>query len=75
MQDVLVQKKQKLPIMYIAIIEEMKLTQFQWDELDELCRSTIRLHLAESVYFSQCWNVLLLMNYGRHCATHMKRIH
>ncbi|MCO5577438.1 hypothetical protein L7F22_031270 [Adiantum nelumboides] len=23
-----------------------------WEELDELCRSTIRLHLVELVYFS-----------------------
>ncbi|MCO5579782.1 hypothetical protein L7F22_033644 [Adiantum nelumboides] len=51
-QDVLVQKKQKLPIIYATQIEEMNLTQFQWEELDELCRSTIKLHLAESVYFS-----------------------
>ena len=27
------------------------MNQFAWDELDALCRSTIRLHLAESVYF------------------------
>ncbi|MCO5550603.1 hypothetical protein L7F22_004091 [Adiantum nelumboides] len=52
MQDVLVQKKQKLPIIYATRIEEMNMTQFQWEELDELCRSTIRLHLAGSVYFS-----------------------
>ncbi|MCO5548954.1 hypothetical protein L7F22_002418 [Adiantum nelumboides] len=52
MQDVLVQKKQKLPIVYATRAEEMTMTQFQWEELDELCRSTIRLHLAESVYFS-----------------------
>ena len=51
-QLVVVQKKQKLPIIYVAHTEEMNLTQFQWEELDELCRSTIRLHLAESVYFS-----------------------
>ncbi|MCO5564089.1 hypothetical protein L7F22_017745 [Adiantum nelumboides] len=52
MQDVLVQKKQKLPIIYATRSEEMNLTQFQWEELDELCRFTIKLHLAESVYFS-----------------------
>ena len=51
MQDVLVQKKQKLSIIYGAHTEEMNLTQFQWEELDELCRSTIRLHFTESVYF------------------------
>lgn len=43
MQDVLVQKKQKLPILYAARSEEMNLTQIEWEELDELCRSTIRL--------------------------------
>ncbi|MCO5581236.1 hypothetical protein L7F22_035114 [Adiantum nelumboides] len=51
MQDVLVQNKQKLPIIYATQIEEMNMTQFQWEELDELCKSTIRLHLAESEYF------------------------
>ncbi|MCO5604116.1 hypothetical protein L7F22_058275 [Adiantum nelumboides] len=50
-EDVLVQKKQKLPIVYATRTKEMNMTQFQWEELDELCRSTIRLHLAELVYF------------------------
>ncbi|MCO5601899.1 hypothetical protein L7F22_056025 [Adiantum nelumboides] len=48
MQDVLVQKKQKLLIIY----EEINLTEFQWEEFDELYKSTIKLHFAESVYFS-----------------------
>ena len=30
----------------------MNMTQFAWDELDALCRSTIRLHLAEVIYFT-----------------------
>ncbi|MCO5570878.1 hypothetical protein L7F22_024607 [Adiantum nelumboides] len=38
--------------MYLERTKQMNMTQFQWDELDELCKSTIRLHLAESVYFS-----------------------
>ena len=46
-QDVLVQKKQRLPILHATRIEEMNMTQFAWDELDALCRSTIRLHLVE----------------------------
>ncbi|MCO5601379.1 hypothetical protein L7F22_055499 [Adiantum nelumboides] len=51
MQDVLVQKKQKLPIMYLERTEQMNMTQFHWNELDELCKSTIRLQLAKSIYF------------------------
>ena len=52
MQDVLVQKKQRLPILYPERTEEMDMTQLEWEELDALSRSTIRLHLVESVYFS-----------------------
>ena len=36
-QDVLIQKKQKLPITHADRIEDMNLTQFQWQEMDELC--------------------------------------
>ena len=50
-QDVLVQKKQKFPITHANRIEEMNLTLFQWQEMDKLCRSTIRLHLVKSIYF------------------------
>ncbi|MCO5604716.1 hypothetical protein L7F22_058886 [Adiantum nelumboides] len=62
MQDVLVQKKQKLPIVYATRTEEMNMIRFQWEELDELCRSTIRLHLAESVSFSSSMPAKLLVS-------------
>ena len=51
-QDVLVQKKQRIPICYNARTEEMDMTQIEWDELDALTWSTIRLHLTESIYFT-----------------------
>ena len=51
-QDVLVQKKQRLPILHAERGEDMRLNQAQWDELDAMARSTIRLHLSESVYFT-----------------------
>ena len=40
-QNVLVQKKQRLPILHAERGEDMGLTQVQWDELDALARSTI----------------------------------
>ena len=51
-QDVLVQKKQRLPILHAHRAENMGLTHVQWDELDAMARSTIRLYLVESVYFT-----------------------
>lgn len=54
-QDILVQKKQRAPIVFATrqatLTEHFPLTQFEWDELDAMARSTICLHLAESVYF------------------------
>ena len=54
-QDILVQKKQKAPIVFAtraaALTEHFQVTQFNWDKLDAMARSTIRLHLAVSVYF------------------------
>ena len=35
-QDVLIQKKQKLPIAHVDRAEEMNLTQFHWQEMDEI---------------------------------------
>ncbi|MCO5601389.1 hypothetical protein L7F22_055509 [Adiantum nelumboides] len=61
MQDLLVQKKQKLPIIYATRIEEMNLTQFQWEELDKLCRSTIRLHLADTYEKDTTSNKVFMM--------------
>ena len=52
MQDVLVQKKQRLPIMQATCTENLGMTQIEWEELDALARSTIRLDLVESVYFT-----------------------
>eukprot|EP00250_Pteridium_aquilinum_P021200 c25051_g1_i1 orf=1172-1807(-) len=55
-QDILVQKKQKAPILFAnraaALTEHFQVTQYDRDELDAMARSTIRLHLAESVYFT-----------------------
>ena len=51
-QDILLQKKQRLPILQATRIEHMNMTQFEWDELDALCRSMIRLYLAELAYFT-----------------------
>ena len=44
MQDVLVQKKQRLPIMQATRTENLGMTQIEWDKLDALARSRIRLH-------------------------------
>ena len=48
MQDVLVQKKQRLAIMQATRTENLGMTQIDWDELVALARSTIRLHLVIS---------------------------
>ena len=52
-QDILVQKKQRAPIAFAtrqeAQTEHFRCTQYEWEELDAMARSTIRLHLAESV--------------------------
>lgn len=54
--DILVQKKQRAPISFAtrqaALTEHFQVTQYEWEELDALARSTIYLHLAESVYFT-----------------------
>ena len=47
----LTQKKQKLPIMHTNTTKDMNCTQSQWQEMDELCRSTIKLHISKSIYF------------------------
>ena len=48
-QDILVQKKQRAPIVFAtrqaALTEHFQVTQFEWEELDAMARSTI---LAES---------------------------
>ena len=55
-QDILVQKKHRAPIAFatrqVALTEHFKVTQFEWEELDAMARSTICLHLVESVYFT-----------------------
>ena len=38
--------------MQTTCTENLGMTQIEWDELDAMARSTIRLHLAESVYFT-----------------------
>ena len=55
-QDILVQKKQKAPILLpnraTTLTEHYQVTQYDWDELDGMARSTICLHLAELFYFT-----------------------
>ena len=51
-QDVLVQKNQLDAILSAQRTEEMGLTDIQWTRLNAVARSTIRLHLADSVYFT-----------------------
>ena len=51
-QDVLVQKKQLKPIARLAGAKPADMSDEDWLELDALAKSTIRLHLAESVYFT-----------------------
>ena len=51
-QDVLVQKNQLDAILSAQCIEEMGLTDIQWTRLNAVARSTIRLHLADSMYFT-----------------------
>lgn len=55
-QDVLVYKKQHLPILYAIRTEEMNMTQLDWDELDALARSMIGYTLS-SQFISQFWSV------------------
>ena len=47
-QDILVQKKQRAPIAFAtrqaALTEHFQVTQFEWEELDAMARSTICLH-------------------------------
>ena len=55
-QDILVQKKQIAPITFAtreaALTKPFQVTQFEWEELDAMARSTIRLHLAKPIYFT-----------------------
>ena len=50
MQDVLIIRRQDEPIRQKEKPESMKAEE--WKSLDEIARSTIRMHLAENVYFS-----------------------
>ena len=49
--DVLVQKKQIRPLKLNGVKPE-NMEKDDWDELDEMCRSTIRLSLSKSVYYN-----------------------
>ena len=49
-KDVLVQKKQLKPISG-PTAKSVDMSEEDWAELDALAKSTIRLHLAESIYF------------------------
>ena len=48
------------------------MTQFAWDELDALCRSTIRLHLVKSVYFTVLECATLHATWLKLCSTYEK---
>ena len=50
-KDVLVQKKQLKPISG-PTAKPPGMSQEDWAELDALAKSTVKLHLAESVYFT-----------------------
>ena len=50
-KDVLVQKKQLKPISG-PTAKPVDMSEEDWAELDALAKSMIRLHLAESVYFT-----------------------
>ena len=71
-QDVLVQKGQCLPILHAQLAENMGMTEIQWNELDALARSTIRLHLAESVYFTVLECVTTHAVWQKLCSTYEK---
>ena len=49
--DVLVQKKQIRPLK-LQGIKPINMERDDWDEMDEMCRSTIRLSLSKSVYYN-----------------------
>ena len=49
--DVVVQKKQIRPLKLQGIKPE-NMEGDDWDEMDEMCRSTIRLSLSKSVYYN-----------------------
>ncbi|MCO5580985.1 hypothetical protein L7F22_034860 [Adiantum nelumboides] len=49
--DVLVQKKQIQPLKLQGVKPE-NMENNDWEELDEMCRSTIRLSLSKSVYYN-----------------------
>ena len=71
-QDVLVQKKQRLPILQDGKIKQTGLKQTQWDELDALARSTLRLHLAELVYFTILEYLTAYFVWQKLCSTYEK---
>lgn len=50
-RDVLIQKKQIKPLAGVEA-KPANMSEDDWNELDALAKSTIRLHLAESVYFT-----------------------
>ena len=66
------QKKQRLPILHATRTEDMNMTQFAWDELDALCRSTIRLHPVKSSFFTILECATLHAKWLKLCNTYEK---
>ena len=70
-KDVLIQKKQ---IKALRPCKEGEFIDAEWNDLDELVSSTIRLHLAELVYFTiMSSTTIVSLQYGRSYATPMRR--
>ena len=72
-KDVLVQKKQLKPISGpTAKLADM--SKEDWVELDALAKSTIRLHLVESVYFTMVSEMSSFNLWKKLCSTYERRL-
>ena len=70
-KDVLVQKKQLKPILG-PTAKLVDMSEEDWAELDALAKSTIRLHLAESVYFTVVSETTSFNLWKKLCSTYEK---
>ena len=70
-KDVLVQKKQLKPISG-PTAKPVDMSEEDWAELDALAKSTIRLHLAESVYFTMVSETTSFNLWNKLCSTYEK---
>ena len=71
MRDVLVQIKQTRPLGG-KVKKPDDMDDDDWKELDDWTMSTIRLHLADSVYFTGL-TIKSPKNFGKRYAIHMRR--